>query len=83
MRNPSHVISTVRPGCRSNLAVHEPASAPGSGVVAPALTHTFNDAVSLLGVIYLPYGQAPAGGALRSEYGAAPLSGLLQLRVYF
>ena len=54
-----------------------------SGVVAPALTYTFNDAVSLLGVIYLPYGQIPAGGALRSEYGAAPLSGLLQMRAYF
>ena len=54
-----------------------------SGIVAPALTYTFNDAVSVLGAVYLPYGRPPAGGVLRSEYGAAPLSGLLQLRVYF
>jgi hypothetical protein len=54
-----------------------------SGVVAPAMTYTFNDAVSLLGSVYVPYGRPPEGGVLRSEYGAAPLSGLLQLRVYF
>jgi hypothetical protein len=54
-----------------------------SGIVAPAMTYTFNDAVSLLGSIYVPYGRPPEGGVLRSEYGAAPLSGLLQLRVYF
>jgi hypothetical protein len=54
-----------------------------SGILAPAMTYTFNDAVSLLGSVYVPYGQPPEGGVLRSEYGAAPLSGLLQLRVYF
>ena len=54
-----------------------------SGIVAPALTYTFNDALSLLGSVYIPYGDAPDGGVLRSEYGAAPLSGLLQLRLYF
>lgn len=54
-----------------------------SGVVAPAMTYTFSDAVSLLGSVYVPYGRPPEGGVLRSEYGAAPLSGLLQLRVYF
>ena len=54
-----------------------------SGIVAPAMTYTFNDAVSLLGSIYVPYGRPPRGGVLRSEYGAAPLSALLQLRVYF
>jgi hypothetical protein len=54
-----------------------------SGIVAPAITYTFNDAVSVLGAVYVPYGRPPAGGMLRSEYGAAPLSGLLQLRAYF
>ena len=44
--------------------------------------NTFNDALSLLGTVYVPYGRPPEGGQLRSEYGAAPLSGLLQLRVY-
>jgi hypothetical protein len=61
--------------------LHNPADR--SGIVAPAMTYTFNDAVSLLGSIYVPYGRAPQGGVLRSEYGAAPLSGLLQLRWYF
>ena len=54
-----------------------------SGIVVPAMTYTFNDAVSVLGAVYVPYGRPPAGGVLRSEFGAAPLSGLLQLRVYF
>jgi hypothetical protein len=54
-----------------------------SGIVAPAMTYTFTDAVSLLGTVYVPYGPPPEGGVLRSEYGAAPLSGLLQLRWYF
>jgi hypothetical protein len=61
--------------------LHNPADQ--SGIVAPALTYTFNDGVSLLGAVYLPYGTPPDGGVLRSEYGAAPLSGLLQLRCYF
>jgi hypothetical protein len=54
-----------------------------SGIVAPAMTYTFNDAVSLFGTVYVPYGRPPEGGVLHSEYGAAPLSGLLQLRWYF
>lgn len=54
-----------------------------SGIVAPAITYTFDDAVSLLGSVYVPYGRPPDNGVLRSEYGAAPLSGLLQLRWYF
>jgi hypothetical protein len=54
-----------------------------SGIVAPAMTYTFNDAVSLLGSVYVPYGRPPQGGLLRSEYGAVPMSALLQLRLYF
>lgn len=61
--------------------LHNPGDS--SGIVAPALTYTFNDAVSLLGSVYIPYGEAPDGERLRSEYGAAPLSGLLQFRLYF
>jgi hypothetical protein len=61
--------------------LHDPGDQ--SGVVAPAVTYTFNDAVSFLGSVYVPYGRPPEGGLLRSVYGAAPLSGLLQLRVYF
>jgi hypothetical protein len=54
-----------------------------SGIVAPAMTYTFNDAVSLLGSVYVPYGRPPQGGLLRSEYGAVPMSALLQLRLFF
>lgn len=54
-----------------------------SGIVTPALTYTFNDAVSLFGAAYLPYGRPPQGPQLRSEFGATPLSGLVQLRMYF
>lgn len=61
--------------------LHNPADQ--SGIVAPALTYTFNDAVSVLGAVYVPYGQPIEGGVVRSEYGAAPFSGLLQLRWYF
>jgi hypothetical protein len=61
--------------------LHHPGD--GSGVVAPALSYTFNDAVSLLGSVYIPYGHPPDGRVLRSENGAAPVSGLLQMRVYF
>jgi hypothetical protein len=35
-----------------------------------------------LATLYLPYGSPPVGGILMSEYGAAALSGLIQLRVY-
>ena len=61
--------------------LHNPADQ--SGIGAPAVTYTFNDAVSVLGAVYVPYGRPPADGVLRSEYGATPLSGLLQLRWYF
>lgn len=54
-----------------------------SGIVAPALTYTFNDALSVLGSVYVPYGRPPERGVLRSEYGAAAATGLLQMRVYF
>ena len=60
--------------------LHNPGD--GSGIVAPAMTHTFNDAVSLLGTVFVPYGQTPDGRLFRSEYGATPFSGLVQLRLY-
>ena len=60
--------------------VHNPRDR--SGIIAPSLTFTVSDEVSLLGTTYVPYGRPPRGSLLRSEYGAASLSGLLQLRVY-
>lgn len=60
--------------------VHNPRD--HSGVIAPSLTFTVGDQVSLLGATYVPYGRTPRGSVLRSEYGTASLSGLLQLRLY-
>lgn len=54
----------------------------GSGVVAPSATWTLSDRLSLLGSVYLPYGAAPEGLTLKSTYGAAAMSGLLQIRIY-
>jgi len=53
-----------------------------SGIAVPGVTMTFTDALSLLATGYLPYGRGPAGSLLRSEFGAAPLGALLQLRLY-
>jgi hypothetical protein len=53
-----------------------------SGVLAPGITYTFSDHLSLVGTLYLPYGQPPDGLLLRSVYGASALAGLFQLRVY-
>jgi hypothetical protein len=54
----------------------------GSGVVAPSATLTLGDRLSVLGTVYVPYGAAPVAGVLASEYGAAALSALVQIRVY-
>jgi hypothetical protein len=56
--------------------------ADGSGVVAPAVTLTLGDRVSVLLATYLPYGQPPTQYSLHSEYGSAARSGFLQLRLY-
>lgn len=60
--------------------LHSPADR--SGIAVLALTYTFNDALSMLSSVYVPYGRPPEGGVFRSAYGSAPLSGLLQLRLY-
>jgi hypothetical protein len=54
----------------------------GSGVVVPSATWTLSDRLSLLGSFCLPNGAAPEGLTLQSTYGAAAISGLLQIRIY-
>ncbi|MFN8062290.1 MAG: hypothetical protein U0Q12_24270, partial [Vicinamibacterales bacterium] len=54
----------------------------GSGVVAPSSTLTFGDRLSLVLSVYLPYGQPPVGGRIRSEYGLSSTSVFAQLRLY-
>ena len=60
--------------------VHNPRDR--SGIVVPGLTYTLSDQVSLLGTAHIPYGRTPRGLVLRSEFGSAALSALLQLRLY-
>jgi hypothetical protein len=54
----------------------------GSGIVAPALTVTLGDRLSVLLATFLPYGAPPQATTLRTEYGAAARAGFLQLRLY-
>jgi hypothetical protein len=60
--------------------LHNPGD--GSGVLVPAVTFTWSDALSSTGSIYFPYGRKPRGRLLRSEYGSGSLSGLIQIRLY-
>jgi hypothetical protein len=60
--------------------VHNPTDR--SGIVAPSVTYTRSDHVSLLGTAYIPYGPGPRAQAFRSEFGTSLLSVLLQLRIY-
>ncbi len=53
----------------------------GSGVCAPAAQYSPGSNVLVSASLYLPFGARPEGLELRSEYGAAPLSAFLQIRV--
>ena len=54
----------------------------GSGVVSPSATFTIGDKLSVIVSAYVPYGAAPIGLTLRSEYGTTSRSLLLQLRIH-
>jgi hypothetical protein len=60
--------------------LHDPAD--GSGVVAPSLTITPGDRWSVLVSGYAPYGRAPSGTQLGSEFGASPSALFVQVRMY-
>ena len=55
----------------------------GSGVATPTATATLSDRLAVLGAIFVPYGSAPAGTILRSEYGATALTGFVQLQASY
>jgi hypothetical protein len=63
------------------LVLQSPAD--GSGVLSPSLTWDFSDNASLVGSIFVPWGDEPSAGTIRSEFGGTPLSLFLQLRVYY
>lgn len=54
----------------------------GSGVVVPSATWTISDRWSVLLSGYAPYGRGPIGLTLGSEFGASPIAGLVQIRMY-
>jgi len=55
----------------------------GSGVVSPSLKWDLDENVTLLGNIFVPWGDEPSGGQFRSEYGATPTSLFLQAAIYY
>jgi hypothetical protein len=54
----------------------------GSGLVATTFTWVPSDVLTLALTGLAPWGVAPSGGVPRSEWGATPLSVLVQARVY-
>lgn len=45
----------------------------------PTATVTLGDRLTVLGAFYVPWGAAPVGLELRSEYGTAGIAGFVQL----
>jgi len=54
-----------------------------SGVISPSLRWDLDANVTLIGSIFVPWGDEPSGGRFRSEYGATPTSLFLQAAVYY
>lgn len=63
------------------LVLHSPQD--GSAVLSPSVIWDFSKSASLLGSIFIPCGDQPYGGKVKSEYGSGPLSFFLQLRIYY
>ena len=55
----------------------------GSGVLIPSVNWVYSDSVTLSASGYVPHGAGPRDGALRSEHGATPAGGLLQISFYY
>ena len=55
----------------------------GSGVVSPSLRLDLDRNITLLGSVFLPWGDEPSAGRLESEYGATATALFLQLNVYY
>ncbi|MHC4168319.1 MAG: hypothetical protein ACYSWQ_15305 [Planctomycetota bacterium] len=55
----------------------------GSGVISPSVKWDLDENVTLLGNIFIPWGDEPSAGQFRSEYGATPASLFLQAAIYY
>jgi hypothetical protein len=54
----------------------------GSGVAAPQLRLDLSDRLTVIAGAYLPWGAPPEGARLRSDYGATPAAGLVQIALF-
>jgi len=54
----------------------------GSGVVSPSIRWDLAEDMSLTASAFVPWGDEPSAGQLDSEYGATPMSFVLQLNIY-
>jgi hypothetical protein len=64
----------------SFLALTNPTD--GSGVISPSVRWDLDENVTLIGSIFVPWGDEPSGGQFRSEYGATSTSLFLQAAIY-
>jgi len=55
----------------------------GSGVISPSLRWDLDKNVTLIGNVFVPWGDEPSGGQFHSEYGATPTSLFLQAAIYY
>jgi hypothetical protein len=54
----------------------------GSGVISPSLRWDVDKNITLLGNVFVPWGDEPSAGQLRSEYGATSTSLFVQAAIY-
>ena len=74
----SYVFSDVLSGGLLTLA----STADGSGVLSPSLRWDVDRNITLLGNVFVPWGDEPAGGQFRSLYGATSTSVFIQAAIY-
>ncbi len=75
----SYGISTLSPGTLSWIF----SPTDGSGVLIPSITWAATDWFTVAASAYVAHGADPEDGRLRSEYGATPTSGLVQISFYY
>jgi len=55
----------------------------GSGVITPVINSVLSDHLSITTSAFFPYGAGLDGRIPRSEYGSSPISGFLQVNIYY
>jgi len=92
LRGDSQTLGRHNLGLQASSAINETTSASlltlisltdASGLISPTLAWDLRRNLTLLANLAVPWGTGPEGGVLRSEYGATPLTLLLQVNLYF